>query len=57
MVIEVMFLYRIGYKDLVHFKSIDRVSTFVINETVIQIGDHHYWLWVCSEPVQIHIVI
>src|SRR4051794_9692943 len=28
-----------------------RVSAFVIDETVIQIGDHHYWLWICIEPI------
>jgi transposase-like protein len=28
-----------------------RVSAFIIDETVIQIGDHHYWLWICIEPI------
>ena len=28
-----------------------RVSAFVIDETVIQIGNSHYWLWFCIEPV------
>ena len=23
-----------------------RVSDFIINETVIQIGNHHFWLWI-----------
>lgn len=22
-----------------------------IDETIIQIGDHHYWLWIYIEPV------
>ena len=28
-----------------------RVSAFVIDETVIQIGNQHFWLWFCIEPV------
>jgi putative transposase len=28
-----------------------RVSAFIIDETVIQIGNHHFWLWICIEPV------
>src|SRR4029079_6005240 len=28
-----------------------RVTAFIINETVIQIGDRQYWLWFCIEPV------
>src|SRR5215207_5173671 len=28
-----------------------RVSAFIIDETVIQIGNHHFWLWVCIEPI------
>ncbi|MDX1371563.1 MAG: DDE-type integrase/transposase/recombinase [Nitrososphaeraceae archaeon] len=28
-----------------------RISAFIIDETVIQIGDHHFWLWICIEPV------
>jgi putative transposase len=29
-----------------------RVSAFVIDETVIQIGNQHFcWLWICIEPV------
>ena len=27
-----------------------RVSAFIIDETVIQIGNQHFWLWVCIEP-------
>ena len=28
-----------------------RVSAFIIDETIIQIGNHHFWLWICIEPV------
>ena len=28
-----------------------RVSAFIIDETVIQIGSQHCWLWICIEPV------
>jgi transposase-like protein len=51
---EVILLYGIGYKDLVHaifYNKRKRVSAFIIDETVIQIGDHHYWLWICIEPI------
>ena len=28
-----------------------RVSAFIIDETIIQIGNHHFWLWICIEPI------
>jgi len=28
-----------------------RISAFIIDETVIQIDNHHFWLWICIEPV------
>ena len=28
-----------------------RVSAFIIDETIVQIGDHHFWLWICIEPI------
>jgi putative transposase len=28
-----------------------RVTAFIIDETVIQIGNQHFWLWFCIEPV------
>jgi putative transposase len=28
-----------------------RVSAFIIDETAIQIGSQHFWLWFCIEPV------
>ena len=30
-----------------------RVSAFVIDETVIQIGNQHFWLWFCIEPITV----
>ena len=28
-----------------------RVSAFIIDETIIQIGNQHFWLWLCIEPI------
>jgi putative transposase len=28
-----------------------RVAAFIIDETIIQIGNNHFWLWICGEPV------
>ena len=28
-----------------------RISAFIIDETVIQIGSQHFWLWICIEPI------
>src|SRR5512134_614158 len=28
-----------------------RITAFIIDETVIQIGNQHFWLWICIEPV------
>jgi putative transposase len=28
-----------------------RISAFIIDETVIQIGGQHFWLWICIEPI------
>ena len=49
-----MYLSGIGFKDLVHCISTKEkgVSAFIIDETVIQIGSQHFWLWVCIEPIQ-----
>ena len=47
-----MFLYGIGFKDLVHLLSIKgKEFAFIIDETIIQIGNQHFWLWICIEPV------
>jgi putative transposase len=34
-----------------HLYKHRRVSAFIIDETVIQIGNQHFWLWLCIEPV------
>ena len=28
-----------------------RVTAYIIDETIIQIGSQHFWLWFCIEPV------
>ena len=28
-----------------------RVTAFIIDETIIQIGNQHFWLWFCIEPI------
>jgi len=28
-----------------------RVTAFIVDETIIQIGNQHYWLWLCIEPI------
>jgi transposase-like protein len=33
-----------------------RVSAFIIDETVIQIGNQHFWLWICIEPIHRSVV-
>ena len=49
---EVMFLSGIGFKNLILCRSTKgRVSAFIIDETVIHIGNQHFWLWFCIEPV------
>ena len=50
---EVMFLYGIGFKDLLVLSDLQkkRVSAFIIDETIIQIGNQHFWLWICIEPI------
>ena len=47
-----MFLYGIGFRDLALLKSIKGNSyRFIIDETIIQIGWKHYYLWIYIEPV------
>ena len=29
-----------------------RVTAFIIDETVIQIGSQHFWLWICIESIR-----
>ena len=33
-----------------------RVSAFIIDETVIQIGNQHFWLWICIEPIHSSVI-
>jgi putative transposase len=28
-----------------------RISAFIIDETIIQIGSQHFWLWIAIEPI------
>jgi putative transposase len=28
-----------------------RISAFIIDETLIQVGNKHFWLWICIEPI------
>ena len=39
-----------GFGSLQIYKR-KRVSAFIIDETVIQIGNQHFWLWLCIEPI------
>ena len=33
-----------------------RITAFIIDETIIQIGNQHYWLWFCIEPVHNYVL-
>ena len=47
-----MVVYEIGFKDLVLLKSTKgKESLLSLDETVIQIGTHNYWLWIAIEPI------
>ena len=38
--------------DSYHLYKRKRISAFIIDdETLIQIGNKHFWLWICIEPV------
>ena len=28
-----------------------RVTAFIIDETIIKIGNRYFWLWICIEPI------
>ena len=28
-----------------------RVAALIVDETVVQIGNQHFWLWICIEPI------
>ncbi|HEY5737897.1 MAG TPA: hypothetical protein VIS28_06420 [Nitrososphaeraceae archaeon] len=48
MIKEDIFLYGTRFKGLVHAISTNvRVSAFIIDEIVIQVGNQKYWLWIC----------
>lgn len=34
-----------------HIYKRKRIYEFVIDETVIQIGNYNYWLWICIETI------
>jgi putative transposase len=34
-----------------HIYKRKRISAFIVDETVIQIGNRHYWLWIAIEPI------
>ena len=42
-----------GFRDLQNIPMYKRkrVTAFIIDETVIQIGNQHFWLWICIEPI------
>ena len=49
---DVMFLYEIVFKDLILLKSTKgKESLLSLNETVIQIRNHNYWLWIAIESI------
>ena len=50
---EVTFLYGIGFRfgSYQIYNKRKRVSAFIIDETVIQVGNQKYWLWFCIEPI------
>jgi len=52
MIKGVMLLFGTGFRGLdpVRFTK-ERVTAFIIDETIIQIGNQHYWLWFCIEPI------
>ena len=48
-----MFMYGTRFIDSVFFKFIrrKRITAFIVDEIVIQVGSSHFWLWFCIEPV------
>jgi hypothetical protein len=48
----VTFLFGTGFRDLILTSfTKGRVSAYIIDETVIQVGEQLFWLWFCIEPV------
>jgi putative transposase len=47
-----MFLFGIGFRfGSSQIYKRKRVSAFIIDETIIQIGSQHFWLWIAIEPI------
>jgi transposase-like protein len=47
-----MFLFGIGLRfSSSRIYNRKRVAAFIIDETVIPIGNKHFWLWICIEPI------
>ena len=48
-----MFLSGTGFRGLQNIGSTKgkRISAFIIDKTVIQIGIRQYWLWFCIESI------
>ena len=48
-----MLLFGNGFNDLVHcrFTRKKEYQHSSIDETIIQIGNQHFWLWICIEPI------
>ena len=48
-----LLLYGNGFRDSIQgvFIVVKRVSAFLIDETMVQIGPDHAWLWVAVEPI------
>jgi putative transposase len=38
--------------DCYQFYRRRRISAFIIDETIIQVGSQHFWLWIAIEPVR-----
>jgi transposase-like protein len=52
-----LLLYGIGYRNLIQVmffpnkKKKNRIVAFIIDKTIVQIGDIDAWLWVAIEPI------
>lgn len=55
-----MLLYGIGYSYFIQISSMilkrTRVTAFIIDETILQIGSEYAWLWVDIEPVHKQVI-
>jgi transposase-like protein len=38
-------------KNIFPNKKNNRIAAFIIDETIVQIGDTDVWLWVATEPI------